>query len=139
MRDLNNENPLKDGQILKDLRGRQLTADELKGDFKDATICVLSNRERHAINERFVKLRVLETKGILLTWNNLVTSPNLNELSSDVVSWLREKFSAQLQSKFLMGARVVLTSNINPVLGISNGTPGLLHSIIILSERNRNE
>ena len=135
LRNLNNTKPLLDGNLIKILKSQILKPAELTGNFKNAVICVQSNQERHDINEARIRLEAKETKGVLIEWDNPITSPPA--LPEALESWTRERLSGQLTGRFLKGVKVSLTENVSPIAGVANGTTAFLHSLIFLDENER--
>jgi len=99
--------------------------------FRTAPIIVCSNRERHEINlsqsQRYGK-----AKGVpILRWKKtLIVSDDVGDILSDI---LHDK-EPDLQGIFVEGAPAHLSDNLNATSGLANGTPVILHSILLSEE-----
>jgi hypothetical protein len=96
--------------------------------FRTAPIIVTSNRERHEINlsqsQRYGKANGVP----ILQWRKqIIVSDDVGEVVSDI---LYEQ-EPDLTGLFVEGAPAHLTDNMNATSGLANGTPVILHSVLL--------
>jgi hypothetical protein len=135
MRDLENTTPLSDGTLIRQLKLQTATEEDLQGRWKDAMMCVQSNKERFMMNEQIVFRKALEFRDVVITWDNEITLPI--DIPNEIEAAIRTKFSSVLRGVFLKNAPIMLTENVSPILQVANGTPAILHSLIILDPEAR--
>lgn len=138
IRDLKNKHPLnrKTSLLIEELKTLQATPDDISGDWKNALLCLLSNKERYQANFQMIILKAEEDQQVLVSWDNKITFP-LN-LPDCIEKHLRDEHApGELRGYFLKDAPVILTQNVSPVLLVANGSPGKLHSLIFLDEQDR--
>ena len=112
---------------------RKVTMEDIVTDisWRFAPIGVLSHVERDTINHAQLKAFASQFKLPVIRWKlPLVDGEALN---AEVLNQLYEN-EPNLWGYFVEGAPVHITANINSVRKLVNGTPGLLHSLILNSE-----
>jgi hypothetical protein len=134
MRDLENTTPLSDGTLIRQLKLQTATEEDLQGRWKDAMMCVQSNKERFMMNEQIVFRKALEFRDVVITWDNEITLPI--DIPNEIEAAIRTKFSSVLRGVFLKNAPIMLTSNVSPILHVANGTPAVLHSLTFSIQRH---
>ena len=112
---------------------RRVAKEDIVADisWRFAPIGVLSHVERDTINHAQLEAFASQFKLPLVRWKlPLVDGEALN---AEVLNRLYEN-EPNLWGYFVEGAPVHITANINSVRKLVNGTPGLLHSLILNSE-----
>jgi hypothetical protein len=107
-----------------------LTADDVRSDptWATAPIIVNSNHMRNAINDA-VSLNFARLHGQRrFRWRTPMTGSPANLLSKANRDYLYDQYPG-LTSFVVHGAPALLTSNINPALGLANGTPVEMYTL----------
>ena len=117
---------------------RKVTMEDIVTDisWRFAPIGVLSHVERDTINHAQLKAFASQFKLPVIRWKlPLVDGEALN---AEVLNQLYEN-EPNLWGYFVEGAPVHITANINSVRKLVNGTPGLLHSLILEPEAHEDQ
>ena len=104
---------------------------EIPSPWLTAPIVVTSNRERHEINLSQAR-RYGKTKGLpVLRWKKqLSVSDDIDEALSSILY----ENEPDLIGLFVEGAPAHLTANLNASSGLANGTPVVLHSVLLAAD-----
>ena len=135
MRDFNVQDPISD-ELLKSLVERTLSKDDvnsstsnLEDSWDMAPVCVTSNAERFNLTPIRAK-RFAQRKGVpLVTWN-LASKGTLITKANDA-GFAEKLFTLEsgLLGMFVEGAPAYINQNINPSMGLANGTYVVMHSL----------
>ena len=119
-------------------RLRCVTIEDLVADisWRFAPIGVLSHVERDTINHAQLEAFASEFNLPLIRWKLPLVDGEA--LSAEVLNELYEH-EPNIWGYFVEGAPVHITANINSVRKLVNGTPGLLHSLILESEAHEDQ
>jgi len=101
--------------------------DGLKKEWQFAPILVSTNRERLEITRHKAKLFAKLHKTHVFKWRS--NAKNWKNKPQDP-SFLYEE-NSMLWQYFVCGSEAFLTANVNPSLGLANGTPVVCHSLVL--------
>jgi hypothetical protein len=101
--------------------------DDPNGDWKFAPVLVSTNRERMTITQRQAILFAQHHQTYVFKWQNKLGS--WKNKPADTTALFEN--NPLLYQHFVRGADAFLTKNINPHLGLANGTPVTCHSIVL--------
>jgi hypothetical protein len=119
-------------------RLKVLSVDDVRSDPSWATTPVIVNTNllRHAINAtvsaNFARL-VGQSR---IIWRTPVIGKYASHLTDSNLVYLYERYPG-LSGLFVAGAPAMLTTNINPTLGLANGTAVMMHSLCLHPEDRR--
>jgi hypothetical protein len=130
---------------IKILRGGAVTQElldsicELKSgeaeSWAEAVYIVLTNKERHKFNESlavaFAKKRGLP----IVKWRKEIGGGKTKKYTPEEIDMIY-KIAPQLTSTFVLGAPAMVTQNVNPALGLSNGSDATLTGIVCSNDRD---
>ena len=96
-----------------------------------APIIVSSNRERHSLNLLQAQRFAMSKNVAILRWRKQMNVTNeIDEMICDTLY----HHEPSLTGLFVQGAPANLLENLNPTSGLANGTPIILHSVIMKDE-----
>jgi hypothetical protein len=132
MRDLTNDYPVTQHMIstLQVLSDADIQADT---SWLTAPIVVSSNDERHALNISQAQRYAIEKKVPILRWKRPLKIAN--DLGEHMCSLLYEH-QPRLTGLFIEGAPATLVENLNATDGLANGTPLIMHSVVLSEDDN---
>jgi DNA polymerase III delta prime subunit len=121
-------NPI-DDDVIDSLK--VLTSEDVDEDnsWLSAPIVVCSNKERHALNLSQARRFAIRNGVPILRWKNDLTA-SASSLDDIAIDLLYEN-EPELTGLFVKGAPGLLSRNMNPIAGLANGTPIVLHSITL--------
>ena len=116
--------------VVENLMQKVITSADIAQDmsWKFATILVTSNAEKACYNYFQAKQFAIRQQVPFIKWKNPLNI-SVDHLSSEEQTRLYESHPA-LYGVFVKGAPCFLTQNINPSVGLANGTRGIMHSLI---------
>ena len=130
-------NPVPDS-LLRDLRA--ISRQDLRSDpsWAFATICVLSNFERHHLNRlqahNFAKIHDIP----LVVWRRKIKNRWLDTCDENTINQLYENEPGAWEY-FVRGAPAVLTANIQLTKYLTNGAVGVFHSLSLVPSQQHEE
>ena len=134
LRDLTSKNPPVDDAVIKYLKDRQITEEELKKEkWRNATYIVKTNNEREAFNDVGIELYAKRMGEPYFTW--VEPTYYKSDEVNDHGETLKEEYPF-LKKSFCRGAPCIITKNVNPKKGIANGTMGTMHALIFGDEED---
>jgi hypothetical protein len=118
--------------FINHLKEKVLKEDDVRGSdspwIHDSVFLTSSNIERAAINLAQATLLAKLTGNVLIKWA-LKSTTVAGDLSNDEMIYLIENYP-ETAGYFMKGAPAVLTQNLKPELGLSNGSVCRMHSLI---------
>ena len=100
-----------------------------------APIVVTRNKERHLINSIKAKYWSIFKKTPMFTWKPIVTNSKGQPFPSTLQEFIYDTFP-QFTNSFVAGAPGYLSQNINPSIGLTNGTRVIYHSLLLDPREN---
>jgi hypothetical protein len=124
-------NALHSGDAKKALgRGlKVLTQHEARDSFRSATHIVATNAERRCINRILAIEFGKEHNQPVIWWNHEICGADVVGQAASTIAACFDTFP-ELSTYFVCGAPAVTLTNICPQLGLANGSPVLLHSLV---------
>ena len=97
-------------------------------DWTDATFLVQTNADRQTINEELVRRYAVKTGQPIVKWRNGMRGAAKTKLPKAASEKMYAGIPA-LTSTFVEGAQAMITENVNPALGLANGSSVLMRRL----------
>jgi ATP-dependent DNA helicase PIF1 len=110
-----------------------------KENFQDATILVCSNAERNVLNLICLKNFARRFNQPILRWKKILLHGNQMVDTEDAEMTRLYNEEVFLWEYFVPGASAVMTGNLNPGIGLANGTPVKMHSLTFATDIDLDE
>jgi len=125
---------IKSGVITEELISSIETLQQAEADeWSGATFLVQTNAERHVINEKMARIFALKAGVPIITWRNVIVQQAKTSLPKGAIERLYEHVPG-LVSVFVQGAPAMITDNVNPAVGLANGSTVTLRKLCGLKE-----
>jgi hypothetical protein len=132
--------PVMPAQVLNELQqlsARDVAANPRWADPSAVKIIVTSNKLRARLNKEVAVLFARTTGRLVLAWHLPLSEAALSQLGIGDAATVRDGFATMFPSLwvyYVTGAPCQVLNNINPRVGISNGTTGYFHSLLLDDE-----